>query len=143
MRCGSANLCPEGMLCLPDGYCHNSVTEASCSGDAAANDGDAPAVQVSDAVVDVMRFSDAPVFDAPAVCMVGGSDDACVICVKERCCTELATCLEDSVCACWVECYIANGGSSTCAGPCGPPNGIVAILDTCRSYECGGSTCPL
>ena len=139
VRCGSGDGCPNGLTCLGDRYCHQSPREPLCGVDAAIPaDSAHPDGMLStpDAVVD------APLSDVPTACMPEGGDSVCSLCMKAQCCDPLVPCLQDSTCACYVQCYLDTGGTTSCVTICGVPNGLVTDLDLCRQDKCEAACSP-
>ena len=73
-----------------------------------------------------------------------GGGAACDDCVATNCSDELAACLDNMDCACWVDCLAMGNGFQECGMMCGgmPPGelfGLQDCTDTNCAVECAGT----
>ena len=67
------------------------------------------------------------------------TDNECVACVKQACCSDYEACFQDPQCSCWVSCKGAGNDDQYCeqAAACGALEGVASSAAACLDANCG------
>lgn len=65
-----------------------------------------------------------------------GALDSCSACIAEQCFDDVAACLDDEACGCWLECLESTDDASTCASACGDAPATLEAVLTCTTRTC-------
>ena len=78
--------------------------------------------------------------EPPPICPAEPDDVPCEVCGKEACCAQYLACIDDVMCACALECYLAGTDTAECFVMCGASPAALDLFN-CAAPACEG-VCP-